>query len=181
MSEFTANAKGAAKQVASVLKGRAGIYATLAKEHGAVSSLLNQALETSSIEKRDALLDKIRVELLSHARAEEMTLYDALSSLDDTRAESRHSRSEHQEIEQLLVDALATSSDESIRELLEAVEHHVAEEENVLFVRADELLPREQEAVLNTRFKELKEKEKRRLEGNGIGWARGPVDSSVQL
>lgn len=180
MAEATAMAKGAARQVATVLKGRTGIYSTLAKEHGEISSLLEQALKTDRPEKREPLLTKIRIELVSHARAETRTFYEALGKLDETRDMAAHSKIEHEKIEDLLQEVAvseAGSDQESaaLWSLLEFVEHHAGEEEDVLFARANAALPRDIEAQLNEDFKREKQAEKRRLEGNGAGWSKGPV------
>lgn len=177
MSELTAQARGAAKQVAQMIKGRTGIYATLAKEHGELASLLQQAIKTSSGEKRADLLDKIRVELLSHARAEEESLYATLARFEQTRAHASHSKNEHQEIESLLQDALQAGDNTErqtslLKSLRDVIEHHVDEEENDLFVKADDLLSRTDESELDERFRRLKDEERRKLEGNGAGWSR---------
>lgn len=180
MADVTAHAKGMAKQAATLLKGQTGIYATLAKEHGEVSSLLKQAVQSESPAKREPILAKIRVELLSHARAEEKTLYNALGTLDATRDKAAHSKIEHDEIEALLqqvaISAPGTREETAaLEKLRQHVEHHAQEEEQQLFVQAHDLLPKEVESRLDQEFKREKEAEKRRLEANGSGWARGPV------
>lgn len=163
MSEFTAHVKGTTKQVASALKGLTGIYATLAKEHGEVSSLLDQAIDTDAEDERAKLMDLVRIELLSHAFAEEETLYDALSRFEQTRELCQHSRTEHQEMERALEEAVAGPTQRALEALRITIQSHVEEEETELFVRADQLLPKTQERELDDLFKQLKESRKREL------------------
>lgn len=168
MNELIAKSKGAVKQVASALKGQWGIYATLAKEHGEVSSLLKQALKASSDLERESLIAKIRVELLSHTNAEEHSVYQRLARLDGTSDRIERSKAEHDEIERLLeeVSELETRSSEqteALEALREAVENHVYDEENKLFPRAQRVFTDEQERALDDEFKRLKKAEVQRL------------------
>lgn len=183
MPDISTQFKGAAKQAVSAIKGRTGIYATLSKEHGEVSSLLKKVLQEKSAKKRAELLDEIRVEVLSHAYAEEETLYDSLDRFDETQQKAGHSRGEHQEIEQVLRAVFAAAPDSSeqisaIEDLQKAIEHHVDEEENDLFVRAEKLLSKMEARVLDERFAELKRIKKLQLESDGFGLARGPLEGS---
>lgn len=183
MSEFTAQARGALKQVTTLLKGQTGIYATLAKEHEEVTSLIEQAISTKSSEERQRLLEKIRVELLSHTRAEEKTLYDALSEFEETETQTDESMSDHEQIEEMLREALSApdmkSQTEAIEVLREAIEYHIQEEENDLFLRAVEVLPTDHESHLDKQFKLLKQEERRRLESDGLGWNQMPMDPII--
>lgn len=173
---------GVAKQAATILKGRAGIYATLAKDHGEVASLLKQAIDARS-EKREQLLEKIRVELLSHSRAEEETLYTALAEQTHASADTSRRFEEHETIEELLREAMTASTrgtqTGALTALQVAIESHVVEEENELFPQAIDTLPSGHETRLNERFKELKDRQKSILESDGAGWARGSIDSSL--
>lgn len=169
MSEVSAKIRGAAKQVATVLKGQPGIYAVLAKEHGEMASLLGEAEENDDPEQRHRLLRTIRHELLAHARAEERTLYRALADFDDTRSMVAHSHSEHEEIERLLRNVTlfelgSPAATQAIAELRASVSHHVAEEESDLFARAQDLLYGAESRRLEDLFRVEKENEKRRLE-----------------
>jgi hypothetical protein len=182
MTDISTQIKGATRQAASVLKGRDGIYSTLAKEHGEVSSLLNKALQEKSAQRRAELLDEIRIELLSHTYAEEETLYDSLERFGEVQQETGHSRREHQGIEQALRAVFAAAPDSpeqlsAIGDLRSAIEHHVEEEENDLFVRAEALLSRTDAQRLDERFAELKRAKKLQLESDGFGIARGPLES----
>src|SRR5690606_40654877 len=98
MSEIAAKLRGTVKQAATVLKGQTGIYATLAKEHGEVASLLKQAEYTADSDVRHQLLRTIRHELTAHARAEERTLYEALTHLDGTRTRADNGQTDPDEI-----------------------------------------------------------------------------------
>ncbi len=180
MPDLSTHLKGAAKQAASAVKGRTGIYSTLAKEHGEVSSLLKKALAAKSVERRAELLNEIRIEVLSHAYAEQETLYDALDRFEETQRKAGYSRGEHQEIESALRKALAAPAGtpeqvSAIEDLQGTIEHHVDEEENDLFVRAEKLLSKEEEKVLLERFAELSRVKKLQLERDDVGLAQEPL------
>lgn len=177
MSEFTAPARGAATHAATMLKGHTGIYATLAREHAEVLSLLEQAIEAKSGKLREQLLETIRVELLSHARAEERTLYVALSGYEHMDDMMNQHLAEHRVIEQLLRDAcLAATFNaqiDAMTRLRKTIEHHVADEENEVFLEAMDVLPSGHDLVLNNRFRGQKEAEARDLEADGFDWEQG--------
>jgi hemerythrin-like domain-containing protein len=83
--------------------------------------------------------------LTIHKAAEENTFYAALGDLPEISDRIEESLEEHVDIEELLeeLDVLDSDSDEfasQLRELKEEVEHHVEEEEGVIFPLAQELL-----------------------------------------
>ncbi len=183
MTDMTTGLRGAAKQAGSVLKGRTGIYATLAKEHGEVASLLRKAIQEKSSKKRAALVDEIRIEVLSHSYAEEETLYEALDRFDETRPVAGHSRREHEEIEHALRAVFASAPDSpeqisALEDLERAIKHHVDEEEGELFDQAERILSKNEEKDLDKRFAELKRSKKLQLESDGFGFAGGPLEGS---
>jgi len=168
MGEFRAKVKGAFKEATSVVQGRPGIFALLAGDHGEVASLLDQAIRTSSLEKRNALLERIRVELLSHSQAEDETFYATLEEHPETRHFVEESRSDHQVVASRLREALSDRGGPqqglaNLERLRDAVEHHVAREENEIFAQAQELIPDEESSHLAARFVQLKETKRNRL------------------
>ena len=163
--ETRAKLAGAAKKVGATLKGDTGIFRKLQQEHGEVSSLLHQvASNHEDIDLRRALYPKIRAELLSHARAEEMEFYPVFERHVETRDIAVHCREQHKEIEQT-IDELDTLGVDSPRwaavfdQLCDKVVAHVEEEEEHLFPRADDLVSREQAANLQNRFESEKHRQ----------------------
>jgi hemerythrin superfamily protein len=150
------------KQVATAAKGQLGIYDTLAKEHGMVSSLMNQVLE-GDLETRTELFPRIYTELISHAKAEEKEFYSVLLEQEETRAKAEESLEEHEEIEDLLdrLNEMDKTSDtwlDVFSTLQATVEHHVKEEENELFPLAQKVIDGDQSKEIEDRFEQEKER-----------------------
>lgn len=128
-----------------------------------VSSLMNQVLK-GNVNTRAELFPRIRAELLSHAHAEEDVFYAALLEHSETRSRTRDSIDEHHTIEELLdrLQTLEIGSDDwhtTFRKMRDTVEHHVKEEENVIFPAAKKVLGHEAEKALEKRFAEEKERQ----------------------
>ena len=143
--------KGKAKKVAAKMKHEVGILSTLQGEHGEVSSLMSQLRKKAGdgngadLHARNSLFQKIRSELLIHARAEQEVFYGACKTHPDLHDRIQHAEREHREIEQLL-DQLSTMAldaptwMDTFGQLKERVEHHVHEEEHEVFPRAKRIL-----------------------------------------
>lgn len=144
----------AAKQVASILSGKAGILNTLEREHAEVSALMQKVLSANDpAETAEEHYPTIRRKLLMHARAEQDVLYTACEQRPETASMIPNSIGEHAELERLLaeLDRLPVDSQtwlEEFRRLEQTVRHHVEQEENILFERC-------QEAFENDRLREL--------------------------
>jgi hemerythrin-like domain-containing protein len=122
------------------------IYALIKQDHQRVAELfgLLDAIEIAAAE-RTRLFNALKRELTAHKEAEESSFYAALSDLPGIGDRIEESLEEHVDIEELLEELtdLDTESDDFIaqlRELKEEVEHHVDEEENVIFPLAREHL-----------------------------------------
>jgi hemerythrin superfamily protein len=160
-----ARAAGAARKAAAIIQGRIGILATLSKEHGEVAALLGRAQKTKDDdrgqEQRRHLFQEIRQELLSHAVAEERTLYDRMQGLPKTRERAIHGAEEHSKIEALveelsMVDPANDEWPEVCRELADMVRHHVHEEEHELFPMADDAFSTTELEQIDEEFKREK-------------------------
>jgi iron-sulfur cluster repair protein YtfE (RIC family) len=122
------------------------IYSLIKQDHQRVTDLfgLLDAIEIAAAE-RTRLFRTLKQELTVHREAEENTFYAALSDVPEISDRIEEALEEHVDIEELLeeLDDLDNESDEFIaqlRELKEEVEHHVEEEENVIFPLARALL-----------------------------------------
>ncbi len=165
--ETLSKAAGAAKKAGAKLRGEPGILATLKKEHAEVSALMKQVNGTSSdgrgVRIRSDLFPKIFSELMSHAKAEEKTFYATLQRFSETADKMQHSTREHQDIENMLSQLKSMGFTEAswgdvFTELVETVEHHVQEEEHVVFKQAQQLLSTDELHDLDRRFKIEKER-----------------------
>lgn len=185
-SEGMAKAQGMAKQVMSKLSGDDGILNTLAKEHGEVSGMMMRieaTREDDGAATRQELFEKMAVELLSHAHAEDRTFYDALERYPESQNQLKDSRNEHQEIERHIneLDAIPYSSSEWKQRFLElknVVQHHVDEEESDVFEIAKDVMSKDELQALDERFHEEKQREKDRLLGRGAPLGRGAGEAS---
>lgn len=133
--------KGAAKALVNVVRGLHGVFATLAKQHSEVASLLERAAQSD--EKFVELWPQIRTELLSHERAELRVVYPALRAYSDLRALCDQHEIEAHELENAIasIDNLDPASEARRGEfarLIDMVARHAREEEGAIFPRAQE-------------------------------------------
>jgi hypothetical protein len=144
---------GVAKAVKATLKGFTGVFKTLTEQHGLVAGLLTRV--TKDPAKRADLWPKIRIELISHERAELDTVYPELAKYDATRAMAQRHQREADELEATIqaVDNAPYDTDvwgARFDHLVDLVKQHVAEEENEIF-------PAAQKVVGDRRARELDE------------------------
>lgn len=142
------------------------IYTLLKKDHRKVSDLFKKLTSVRTDERRQALLDVIHDELMLHAKTEEATFYAALEVTAGKRLEELMPEAEHAHDElRGLFSKIRSAKVGSPRwymligSLKHAVEHHVEEEEGIIFKHAKEVLTREQEEALAQQMKMLKKQE----------------------
>lgn len=175
-SEGMSKAQGMAKQVKAKLSGQHGILNTLAKEHGEVSALMMR-IEASKDDSDGAdirrdLFEKVVVDLLSHAHAEERMLYDALERYPESQSKIKDARHEHHEMERIIgeLDGIPYSSSEWLTrfaELKDLVQHHVDEEESEVFNIAMDVMSKDELKTLDERYLAERRREKDQLLGRG--------------
>lgn len=173
-SEAMSKAQGMAKQAKAKLSGDHGILNTLAKEHGEVAALMTR-IEASKDDNDGAdlrrdLFEKMVVELLSHAHAEERQFYAALERYPEGENKMKEARNEHHEIERIIgeLDGIPYSSTEwmaRFSELQELVLHHVDEEESDVFEIAKDVMSKDELQALDQTYLEDRQREKDQLEG----------------
>lgn len=186
-TEGAAKAQGMAKMAAAKLSGDHGILNTLAKEHGEVSALMMRVEATrdsgDGVSTRQEVFEKIAIELLSHANAEEREFYAVLERYPETQAKAKHANGEHGEIKRLIteLDSIPYSSPEwmtRFSELKDTVEHHVHEEEGEMFELAKGVLSKDELKAMDKRFLAEKRTQRETLEGRsaspGAGAASPP-------
>lgn len=138
------------------------IFEVLKKDHAVVKELLENLINLQEDdEQRGSLIAKIRDELIPHARAEESVFYNSLRSMDAAKDIIMDGYQEHMEAEALLrllqvKDKIDADWKMTANKLKEAVEHHIAEEEEVVFNVAKELLSDREAEMMGSAFTELK-------------------------
>ena len=116
----------------------------LKQDHQTVKQLFQEATHASDQNKRKDLFDKIDTELEIHAHIEETVFYPALEQHEELKDMVAEALEEHQDVKTLLeeIEELGAGSHDfggKLQELMESVEHHVAEEEGKMFPKVREV------------------------------------------
>jgi hypothetical protein len=114
------------------------ILDTLKKEHDEVKSLLSDLEGAENAAQRKRLVERIKVALVPHTKAEEKVLYDAVIALkdNDAKIDGHEGYLEHECASKTLkhLDSIANASSPehkaAAKVLKELVEHHIEEEES---------------------------------------------------
>ena len=136
--------------------GMPDVITTIEADHREVERLFAAYATATSPDEKDGLVDQIRLALAPHAAAEEILVYPAVRGASGEGDEqASHSIDEHQEIKRLLseVDHMSATDpgrDQKVRELEQAVAHHVEEEEG-------EVLPSLRAGVTAERLEQMGE------------------------
>src|SRR5215204_3470351 len=110
-------------------------------DHREVDGLFAAHSAATTSEEKDRIVEQIRLALAPHAAAEEILVYPSVRrATKDGDDKAGHAIDEHKEIKRILaeVDKMSagdTTRDQKIRELQQAVEHHVEEEERDVLPR----------------------------------------------
>ncbi len=143
------------------------IYEILKKDHKAVMDLLEQLISLKADSgQREGLIEKIRGELIPHARAEESVLYNSLRSMEEAKGRIGHVYQEHFEAETKLrtlqlKDKIDADWRKTARELKKTLQHHIHEEEGPVFSLAKELLTAQEAQSMGRAFLRLKNQVKK--------------------
>ncbi len=141
------------------------IYDALKKDHETLKPLLQQLVESATgSDERRKLIDKVKDELIPHARAEEAVFYNGLREIQNTEIKKlimAHGYGEHAEAEAILhalngVEGLSLQGDRLARKLQKELEHHIEEEESEMFEAARQLLTEEEAEMMGEAFLRLK-------------------------
>ena len=140
-------------------------FQLLKTDHRKVEELFKQ-LESASGKAKLGVFDQIKTELELHTHIEEKIFYPALEKPEETHDLTLEAYEEHKTVKTLLakLSGARTADDEwqaQAKVLRENVEHHVDEEENELFDKADDALSDEEIEALGQRM----EAEKARKQG----------------
>lgn len=122
----------------------------LKQDHQLVKTLLDELSETTSraLKKRSELVRRIELELVQHTAIEEKIFYPALKRAGDKQDEKMYfeAKEEHRAVESLVLPDLKKTRPDGVefagraKVLKELLEHHIREEEEEMFPRAETLL-----------------------------------------
>ena len=140
-------------------------FELLKADHKKVNELFDQ-MEAATGKAKLNVFNQIKTELELHTHIEEKIFYPALEKAEETHDLTLEAYEEHKMVKTLLAElsGARTADDEwqaQAKVLRENVEHHVDEEENELFGKADDALTDEEIETLGQRM----EAEKARKQG----------------
>ncbi len=132
------------------------LFQSLIEDHHRVAKLFEQISDTTErAEKtREDLFADIKTALENHTKLEETALYPALEKVNQTHDMTLEAEEEHKVVKTLL-EELATEDPTTeewtakITVLKENIEHHVKEEEEELFPKAEKAMTEDDLAVLS--------------------------------
>jgi hemerythrin-like domain-containing protein len=143
-------------------------FELLKADHKKVNELFDE-LEAAAGTAKLGVFNQIKTELELHTHIEEKIFYPALEKPEETHDLTLEAYEEHKAVKTLLAElsGARTANDEwqaKAKVLRENVEHHVDEEENELFDKADDALSDEEIEALGQRM----EVEKARKQGRPV-------------
>ncbi len=153
----------------------AEIYADLKRDHDKQRGMLKELADMQGAsEERQSLFEAFRLEIQSHAAAEEESLYATMLRDPELRDDARHSVSEHKEVDDLLgemadVEFGSDAWSEKFFHMRRRYEHHITEEEEEMFPAASEELDDATEAELATIYEQRKPEELELAKANPPG------------
>ncbi|MFG1820673.1 hemerythrin domain-containing protein [Kribbella sp. NPDC049174] len=133
----------------------ADVVDLIMQDHREVERLFDELKD--SPEKRPGLLPVLTTLLTAHSRAEEAEVYPVAASEAGEKEEIQHSQQEHIEADQLLAklaktDPTSLEFDTVLQNLIDAVSHHVEEEETKVLPGMRSNLTDERRADLGEAF-----------------------------
>lgn len=137
-------------------------FELLKADHRKVEDLFSQ-LESARGQAKLRVFEQIRMELELHTHIEEKVFYPALEEPEETHDLALEAYEEHDVVKKLLKELgrARSANDEweaQAKVLKENVEHHVEEEENELFQKAEDALGEEELEELGDRMAAEKER-----------------------
>lgn len=145
-------------------------FQMLKKDHKEVKGILAQFEETKDSEskKREELFQKLREELVPHMKGEDSTFYAALLAKKEAREDTLEGAEEHHVTEMVLKELETTPKDTDkwgakMSVFKELVEHHIKEEESIVFKNAEKVFDQDEIQNIMKQFEQEKQKIKKNL------------------
>jgi hypothetical protein len=151
------------------------IFQALKADHDRQRKLMKEVGDlTGNSAKRRDLFEQLRLEIQSHAAAEEESLYANMLADPELREDARHSVSEHKEVDDTMGELmkLEMGSDEwqeKFYHMRRRYEHHIDEEEEEMFPEADKQWDKDKERELGAIYVERKPEELEEAKDNPPG------------
>jgi hemerythrin superfamily protein len=167
LEELASKAVGAAKAAKATFEGLNGVFRHLVREHGEVSALLLRLKASSDPKVRGELWPAIRKELLAHEQGEKREVYPAFRGSSDTQSMADEHDKDAEDLEEAIEELTATAVDShewqpTLERLIQLVEEHVRDEEEVYFPIADRVFKDRSDDMLQ-RFERAKSEAMRQL------------------
>ena len=168
IEQLGVKAAGTVKAVKAGYNGLRGVFLHLAEEHGELAAMMKRVDKRQDPHTRREHYAKIRVELLSHERAELAEIYPALIPYDATREMVVLHNREAAQLESAIraVDALDPAGEAwglAFERLRALVDQHVQQEEEHFFPKAQAALGDAAAETLRTRYETAKVSAKQQL------------------
>jgi hemerythrin superfamily protein len=140
----------------------------LKKDHELVKDLMNRMAEEDDPDQLSSMFDQLVDELSVHERIEEEIFYPALQKLPKAKEDVLESFEEHHLVDEIVKEMeVETDGDRwkaKFTVMKENVEHHIKDEEDELFPKAEKLLGDTVLGALGAEMADLKAAEKEALE-----------------
>jgi len=141
--------------------------ALLKKDHVLVKDLLRKMDEEEDTDQLKSMFEQLVDELGIHERIEEEIFYPALQKLPKAREDVMESFEEHHLVDEIVTEMDVETNDEKWKAkftvMKENIEHHIEDEEEKLFPKAEQLLGEKKLGELGAQMADLKEAEQQAL------------------
>jgi hypothetical protein len=136
---------GAAKGAMATVEGLSGVFKQLSREHGELAALLARVTMTTEPAVRSEFFPSIREDLLSHEKGELAEVYSVFRRHPDLVAYAEMHEREAATLERTVERLSLIPYDDDrwgpiFGDLVNAVEHHIREEEGEFFPQANRIL-----------------------------------------
>jgi hemerythrin superfamily protein len=139
----------------------------LKKDHALVKDIFKKIDASTDEEERKSLFEQFMDEISVHERIEEEIFYPALQKLPKAKEDVLEAFEEHHVVDMIVTEMDVEPDDEKwdakFTVMKESVEHHIKDEEEKLFPKAEKLLGKETLGKLGAQMADLKEAEMRAL------------------
>ena len=149
------------------MAGEMDALSLLKKDHELVKSLMNEMDKEEDEEQLSSMFEQLCDELGIHERIEEEIFYPALAKHPKAKKDVLEGFEEHHLVDEIVAEMDVETNDEKWKAkftvMKENVEHHIKDEEEKLFPKAEELLGPEKLGELGAKMADMKEAEQEAL------------------
>ena len=139
----------------------------LKKDHDLVKALMREMADEEDPDQLSSMFEQLVDELSIHERIEEEIFYPALQRLPKAKDDVLEAFEEHHLVDTIVNEMDVETDDDKwhakFTVMRENVEHHIKDEEDKLFPKAERLLGPETLGALGVRMADLKEAEQEAL------------------